>query len=349
MAGAITLAIALLVAATPGSANAFSKAIWGAVARNGSNQFPLYHQLGVSIYEADLAWNVVAPGRPRNPGDPRDPAYHWPAQIQQAIAQARRFHMRVLLQIIGAPAWANGGHADWSWAPHNPLDFAAFAAAAARRYPSVHLWMIWGEPTREGNFEPIASALPGAHLDRAQRAAPHLYARLLDAAYAAIKAVNRGNVVIGGCTYTTGLLDPLQWIQNLRLPNGRRPRMDMYAHNPFSYRAPSFSVGVSPFDEVQFSDLPELARWIDRYLRPGLPLFLSEWTIPTAADEEFNFWVDPSVAAQWISQALRLSRQWRRIYALGWVHVYDNPPFSYGGLLTAQGVPKPSFQAFADG
>ena len=25
-----------------------------------------------------------------------------------------------------------------------PADFADFATAAARRYPQVHLWMIWG-------------------------------------------------------------------------------------------------------------------------------------------------------------------------------------------------------------
>lgn len=345
----VAVVVAIFAFAAPGSAVAFSKAIWGPVYRGGVNQFPLYHQLGVSIYEADLSWNAVASSRPRDPANPRDPAYRWPGDIQQAIRQARRFHMRVMLQIIGAPPWANGGHADWSWAPRNPADFATFAAAAARRYPSVHLWMIWGEPTRPGNFHPITKALPGVRLDPAQQAAPHIYARMLDAAYGALKGANRRNIVIGGSTYTTGLLDPLQWIENLRLPDGRPPRMDMYAHNPFSYKAPSFSVGFSPFDEVQFSDLPELAHWIDRYLHPGLPLFLSEWTIPTAPDQEFDFWVDPSVAAQWITDALRLSRQWQRIYALGWVHVYDDPPLSSGGLLTAQGTPKPGFQAFANG
>ena len=347
--GAATVALLGLAATLPSSAAAFSKAIWGPVYRDGANQFPLYHELGVSIYQADLSWNLVAPARPHAPGDPRDPAYHWPAQLGEAISQARRFHMRVMLQITGAPAWANGGHADGTWAPRNPSDFASFAAVAARRYPSVHLWMVWGEPTREGNFHPLVKALPGARLDRAQRAAPRLYARLLDAAYGALKRVSRRNLVIGGSTYTTGLLDPLQWIENLRLPDGRPPRMDMYAHNPFSYQAPSFSAAASPFDEVQFSDLPELARWIDRYLHRGLPLFLSEWTIPTGPDREFDFWVDPALAAQWISDALRLSRAWRRVYALGWVHVYDDPPYSAGGLLSAQGVPKPGFQAFATG
>jgi hypothetical protein len=256
--------------------------------------------------------------------------------------------MRVLIQLIDTPSWTSG-HRDPVWAPRKPSDFAAFATAAARRYPSVHLWMIWGEPTKLGNFKPLVAARPGAALDRAQQRAPHLYARLLDAAYGALKRASPNNLVIGGSTYTTGAIDPLQWIQNLRLPDGRPPRMDMYAHNPFSDTPPSFSAPATPFDAVQFSDLPELAGWIDRYLHPRLPIFLSEWTIPTQPDEQFNFWVDPNTAAAWITKALELARSWHRIYALGWINVYDDPPLSYGGLLTAGGTPKPGFAAFAHG
>lgn len=347
--GRVMLLVLLsLGAVTPSSADAFSKAIWGPVYRGGVDQFPLYRRLGVSIYEDQLTWSTVAPTRPRRPADPNDPAYRWPATLASAIANARRYHMRVLIQLIFAPRWANGGRPP-DWATVAPASFAAFATAAARRYPSVHMWMIWGEPTRPGNFEPITAALPGRTLTGAQLQAPHLYARLLDAAYGALKRVSRRNLVIGGSTYTTGEIDPEQWIENLRLPDGRSPRMDMYAHNPFSTEAPSFSAPPSPFGEVQFSDLPRLAQWVDRYLRPGMPLFLSEWTIPTAPDDEFDFYVDPPVAAQWITDALRLSRTWKRIYALGWVHVYDDPPTTAGGLLYADGQPKPGFAAFARG
>jgi hypothetical protein len=342
---AVCLALALLLA--PASAQAFSKAIWGPPFRDGHNQFPIYKQLGVKIIEIDLDWANIAPRRPRHATDPRDPAYHWPRDVQQTVTQARRFHMRVLLQVIGAPGWANGGH-PWNWVPR-PLTYATFAAAAARRFPSVHLWMIWGEPNRRPNFEPETTATPGRPLTARQKVAPHNYARILDAAYGSLKAVNARNLVIGGSTYTTGDIDTEAWIQNLWLPNGRPARMDMYAHNPFSWSSPSFSVGPSPMGEVQFSDLPRLAGWIDRYLGRGIPLFISEFTMPTAPDEEFGFYADLPGQATWITDVLRLSRHWKRIYALGWIHVYDDPPLSYGGLITAQGVRKPGFDAFAHG
>jgi len=343
------VAVALFAGVSAPAASAFSKAIWGQITRNGVNQFPLYHQLGVGIYEMDLDWSQVAPTRPADPTDPADPAYIWPADVDQAIALAAQYHMRVLLQLANAPAWADGGHSGAGWSPKNPEDFAAFAQAATREYPSVHLWMVWGEPTKSGNFEPMEPAAAGRTLDRAQQAAPHRYAEMLNDAYGTLKSVSRANLVIGGCTYTTGIIDTEQWIQNLRLPDGKPPRMDMYAQNPFSYEAPSWHSGPSPFGEVQFSDLKRMEGWIQKYLHRTLPLFLSEFTIPTAPDDTFNFWVEPKLAAKWITDALKLSRGWKEIYALGWINVYDDPPITAGGLLTANGTPKPGFYAFENG
>jgi hypothetical protein len=339
--------LAMLACVGPvGSAAAFSKAIWGDVYRNGKSQFPLYHKLGVSIFELGVNWSQVAPTRPAHPANPNDPAYAWPAEVDQAIAQARRYHIRILVQLNNAPRWASG-HANPSYAPRHPADFATFAAAAARRWPGVHLWMIWGEPIR--TFLPIVPARHGARLNNAQKRAPHRYALLVDKTYRALKAVSRRNLIIAGDSYSTSKLDPYQWISNLRLPNGRAPRMDMYGHNPFTGRDPHFSDPPSPGHAVDFSDLPRLAGWVDHFLRRGMPLFLSEWTVTTAPDHEMSIWVDPPVAGRWVRDALRLSRHWSRIYALGWIHVYDDPPTSNGGLLTVKGKPKPTYWAFLRG
>ncbi len=316
------------------------------------SRFPIYHDLGVRIYEDHLLWNATAPTRPRHPTDPSDPAYVWPAEVTAAVAEASRYHMRVALQIIGAPSWANGGK-PWNWAPHNPRDFANFAIAAARRYPSVHLWMVWVEPSRRFNFNPLTPAPRFARLNAAQRVAPHRYARMLDAAYGALKGVSRSNLVIGGMTYTTGEISPQQWIENLRLPNGKPPRLDMYGHNPFSFRDPNLSNPPSGEQDIDFSDLGRLAKLVARYLgRPGNrhpKLFIAEWTIPTAIGTDFNFYVDKPVQAKWIADSLRIGRRLKSIYAIGWIHLFDEPPSSPSGLIETDGVKKPGYYAWKDG
>jgi hypothetical protein len=326
--------------------------MWGPAIHNGASLFPTYRDLGVKIYEDDLRWDSIALRRPQHPTNPDATAYTWPAEVTTAVAEAKRYHIQVALQIIGAPPWANGGK-PWNWAPLNPQDYANFAIAAARRYPSVHLWMIWGEPSRGANFEPLTPAAPFAVLDAQQQVAPHLYARILDAAYGALKSVSRSNLVIGGMTYTTGDISTAQWIENLRLPDGRPPRLDMYGQNPFSFRDPNLSNPPSGNQQIDFSDLGRLGALVDRYLgRPGNPhpkLFLSEWTIPTAVDQEFNFYVDPPVQAQWITDGLRIAQSLPSIYAVGWINLYDDPPASYGGLIQTDGTKKRGYFAWKAG
>jgi hypothetical protein len=350
----LSLLVALLgVATTASPATAADvKAIWGPDVVNGVSQFGIYRDLGSSIYEASISWSSTAGSRPRHPQDPRDPSYVWPDDLSAAIARAEQSQIRVAVQIIGAPAWANGGRPS-NWAPKSATDFADFAAAAARRYPQVHLWMIWGEPSRGHNFEPLTAAKPFTRLNAAQAAAPHRYARMLDSAYTALKRVSAKNLVIGGMTYTTGDISTEQWIENLRLPNGKPPRLDLYGHNPFSFRVPNLANPPSPSQNVDFSDLGRLAKLVDRNLgRKGNRhprLFLSEWTIPTFVDQEFNFFATPGVQAQWIADGLTIARRWSRIYAVGWIHLYDNPPVTGGGLLTADGMKKPGYYAWKNG
>ena len=339
---------ALMAALAPAGASALQKAVWGPLTYRGVSQFPLYRSLGVKIYQTELDWNAVARHKPKRPTRAADPAYVWPAMLGKEIAAAKRYGMRVLIQVGNAPAWANGGHSGMGWAPKDPSAFADFVEAAARKYPTVHMWMIWGEPNRKNDFRPAVPAkYTQTQLTAAQKRAPHLYAQLLDAAYGRLKGMNRGNVVIGGNTYTAGLLDPQQWLANLVLPSGRRPRMDMYGHNPFSYTIPLFGAAASDYGEVQFSDLPRLEKWTKTYLGQAKPLFLSEFCVPTAVDQTFNFYISPpSVAAKWVKDALVTARHAGYISALGWVNVHDNLPVNACGLVQQNGQRKPDFYAF---
>lgn len=348
--------LVLVFTALAGSAEARQspkKAIWGPARVDGVSQFPLYRDLGAGIYQAPLFWNAIAERRPTNARNPRDPAYAWPPDVTDGVAQAQRFGMKVSLRISGAPRWSNGNR-PVNYSPRRLRDFADFAAAAARRYPSVNLWQIWVEPSRAPNWRPMTRAQPGRRLTARQASAPRRYARMLDLSYVALKGVRRGNRVIGGMTFTTGDISTRQWIENMRLPDGKPPRMDMYGHNPFSFRPPDLRQKPQQPGWVDMSDLDGLTVLVDRNLkrsrRQRIPLYLSEFTIPTDGGREFNsFYVDPDTQASWISSALRITRRLSRVYTLGWVYIRDIPGVTAGGLLYSSGEPKPGFFAFQAG
>jgi hypothetical protein len=350
---------ALLLPAASQGAVTLKKSMWGPASVKGTSQFPIYADLGVGLWQQSLSWNRVAASRPERPADPADPAYSWPAGLDSAIADAGRHGIEVSLLVIGTPRWANGGRPP-RWAPTIPRDYADFLAAASRRYPAVRHWMIWGEPTKSSNFEPLRPD-DGARLRGRGLRGPHKYAKMLDAAYVALKGVTPRNRVIGGNTFTVGTVSPRRWIQALRLPNGRPPRMDMWGHNPFSARRPVLEQGPLRRNLADFGDLDRLARWLDRNMkgaRPGggkLKLFLSEMSIPTDhRNFEFNFFVTRATQARWITDALRETRSWRRIYTFGYLGLYDDGLRPDGlqverGLIELDGTRKPAYEAFRRG
>ena len=87
---------------------ALKKGMWGPVKVNGASQFPVYRELGATVYNTTLSWRDVAVRRPTNPRDPRDPAYQWPAGISDAIEQAGAYRIQLAILVMGTPAWANG-------------------------------------------------------------------------------------------------------------------------------------------------------------------------------------------------------------------------------------------------
>jgi len=358
--------VAFVAAPSPalGATPSLKKGIWGPVSVDGVSQFPIYRQLGVGIFEYQVRWRSVAPTRPQDPTDPADPAYQWPAELDQAISEARASGIEVMLLLDTAPPWANGGKAP-EWAG-KPEDFADYAQAAARRYPDVRHWMIYDEPSRQAVFMPLtperrreSQSRAPAQLTPAVRQGPRLYARVLDAAYVALKRVRRSNLVIGGNTFVTGDISPLNFIRAMRLPNGRPPRMDLYGHNPFTSRRPALSSPPLGYGFADFSDLDTLVRWVDRYLELSNPrplkLFLAEFTVSSDhPNYEFNFYVTRRTQASWLKAALRIARGWNRIYSLGWIGLYDDPPRPDGlenarGLLDDMGRKKPSFGAYKRG
>ena len=129
-----------------------------------------------------------------------------------------RRRITVLVTLSATPAWANGGRAG-NVIPKNKYSLAAFAGAAATRYPWVHKWEIWNEPNLGVWLEPNS---------------PHLYVhRLLNPAYNVLHNRSRANRVAGGATSPRPTLSGLSPVAFMRGMRAAHARLDAYSHHPY--------------------------------------------------------------------------------------------------------------------
>ena len=378
------MALALLGPASGASA-AVEKSLWGPdkfpvghaecpVGPSPCSAFPLYRQLGVDVYQFQLPWSNVAKTRPQNPRNPNDPAYTWPAFADFVVQQAAANGIQLATMVKSTPPWANGGQGVTT-APNDPQDYANFMFAASRRYPSIRRWMIWGEPNYGYNFLPMPQNSPTG---------PRLYARVLDAAYGALKDADKSNIVIGGMTLNSmrNVTTP-DFIRWLRIGTGKKarpPRVDWWGHNPFEARFPN--IALNPSGKFRgLNDVDTLHKELKRayvgkkkkkkkgkrsstagsakkkkkkkkkFKRRTPRIWLSEWTVlsdhPTTLF--LGYYVSRQEQANWVSAAYSMASTIPYVQGLGWYRLDDQPPGSDSaawGLMTSNGERKPSFFAY---
>jgi hypothetical protein len=322
------------------------KMIWGPVLLpNGKSAFPTYHKLGVQVFEIDLDWATTSPTRPANPQDPNDPAYQWPAQLDYAVQQAARYGIKICLLVKASPGWANGNRSV-VWAPNDPADYANFLIAAAHHYSSVRDWMVWGEPNRDQqpDFEPMPVNSP---------VGPRRYAVILKAGYDALKSVSRSNIVIGGDTWSFGLVEPADFVKWMRLPNGQPPPLDYYGHNPFGRRFPDLKEKPYFPGGRDINDIDTLEAQLARTYHRRVMLWLSEFTISSVhSNYAFNFHTSLAGQARWLTAAFRIADSVDYVAGMGWFNLLDSPltgPVNRqltSGLLTWAMKRKPSYYAY---
>ena len=340
--GLIAAVVALICLMLAPSASANRKGIWGPLKLpNGQSAFPTYQELGVDVYQMSMVWYRVAPTKPADPTNPNDPAYKWSRDFQTAVDESRAHGMRVMLMVKGTPDWANGGRGQ-NFAP-TPKDFADFLTAVSRRYPGIRMWMVWGETNFDGggNFAPLPDHSPSG---------PRRYARILDRAYVALKRVSRRNIVVGGNTFTAGGVTPSEFVRWMKLPGGKRPRLDWYGHNPYGQRFPDLS---GPRDSRGFRDIADLDTFI-KEIRRAFPkrtrLWIAEFTVSSdRSNRAFGFFVSREEQARWVAAAYRIARKpW--IAGLSWFNLHDEPATQGDGLttglMTYEGERKPAFDAY---
>ena len=358
MTATVVFAVLLVVAAASAGARAptrrpayhHSKCLSAPPRHDGRSILRELHGLGVRVWSSGISWASIAPTRPMNPTDPADPAYRWPASLDKVLTAARRDGIEPVLYVNGFPRWSNGGR-DPSWEPTDPKDYADFMAAAVQKYPQVRRWLVFSEPGNYVNFQPQG--------DNGRRA-PRIYARLLDAAYSAMHAARSNVVVIGGNVHPSGTNDstttaPDTFIANMVLPNGRRPRLDMFGINPYTERRLDLRL-PHRIHRVDLDDLDWLSRRLDQvWPRRHLRIFIDEvgWNTEHEA-QGWLYFVSRKQQAKNLARAYALIAKLPRVDTMCWFQLYDDPPEKRGaywwnwtsGLRTTSGGRKPSWWAF---
>ena len=288
------------------------------------NRVDTLDRLGVDLVRFTIDWSKVEARR----GD-RD----W-SSVDPVLGALRARGIRTVVTLYGTPGWANGGQSA-NWAPTSASTFAAFAAAAANRYPWVKDWLIWNEPNQRRWLRPTA---PSTYVQK-----------LLNPAYAAIHRASPGTRVAGGVTAprgSTGGVAPVAWIRGMRAAGAR---LDAYAHHPYPLdRLQTPSAGACRYCEtITMASLQRLLREVTAAWGSGKRIWLTEYGYQTNPPDRL-LGVSTATQARYIGEAAWLTFKARNVDMLIHYLYRDEPELArwQSGLVAASGAAKPGRRAF---
>ena len=180
---------------------------------------------------------------------------------------------------LGLPLLDDGGGSSEApeAAPEPPKDEG--------KLPAVKLWTIWNEPNHTGFIQPQHVRVGGKLVPKG----PHIYRRLVEAAYPAIKGIQPDSTVLVGGTSSQGVrkprteadgIQPLRFLRTLACVNdklkpvstgdcaGYKPLQgDGWSHHPYSLlHTPDFSDKKNP-DNLPIGNLDRLTSTLDRLVK----------------------------------------------------------------------------------
>ncbi len=308
---------------------------------------------GVKVTRVDVIWSDVAKRRPASAGDPADPAYDWDRYDQIMRGFAAR-GITVLLDFYSTPKWASRTKRPGA-APRAP-DAGRFARALAARYsgtfpdpaggtlPAARAIEIWNEPNIPRFFQPQCAKRRGK---RAESVSPRLYAAILAASYARIKAVSPDTIVVAGVTgpagstprfcetgVATGAVDFIKGLAK------ERPNFDAFSIHFYPIGLPR-----QAFFVPSWNTLDRVIRTVDR-IRPGRPIHVTETGYHTSYNRFHRYFVSEDQQAVSVDQTFEMAARHPRVKVVNWFNMQDNP-FWTGGLLRGDLSRKPSWDRFS--
>lgn len=383
MIGALVAAWAL--ATVPATASGASRPLHTGVSYIYAHEadpaaFQNVRRAGAQLVLTPLSWGRITPSQqPANwqPDNPADPNYEWEA-YDRWVSQAVAAGLTPVLQIRGAPIWASRCPTTEVDSPcdPDPAALAAFATAAARRYsgqfaglPRVRYWQGLNEPNLSLFFKPQFEGATAVSAD--------YYRELVNAFYAAVKAVDHTNLVLSAGLgpiavpgYTIG---PLRFTRELLCMRGHvrfRPtrgncggpvRFDIFDVHPYTTGSPAHEGGPN---DVQLGDLHQLVALLHAADRAGriegtfrrTPLWVTELSWDSNPPDPGG--LPMSILSRWTAEALFTA--WHAgIDTFFWFSLRDSAPdvglpsyespesgLYFRGPTVAEDTPKESLYAF---
>lgn len=285
-------------------------------------------KLGFTWVRLDINWLRV---QSRN-----SKQYDW-SLYDPVVAEANRYHLKILGIIDYAPAWAaqKGCVSRDLCAPKDPAQFAAFAAQAVQHYKqSVQDWEIWNEENIDQFWAPAPNASQ--------------YAAVLKQSYKAIKATNPGStVILGGMAPgdnpNARQIDAVTFLQQL-YADGAKGSFDAVAYHPYTYpQAP-----LNP--NTAWDKLADLHAIMRSHGDRAKQVWITEYGAPTNGPKGSGF-VSEAAQAQLAREALMAARSKPWIGPFFWYTYQDRGTSTttkenFFGLRRADGSPKPAYYAW---
>jgi hypothetical protein len=331
---------------------------------------------GARIVRIPVSWRFVTTRQPVAPSNPADPAYDF-GLVDAIVSDARAKGLRVMIQVLQAPQWAEGAGAPagvepGTWKP-DPEAFRSFAEALGRRYsgqfvgpsgplPEVEYFEVWNEPN-------LSRFLTPQWEGTRPESAIH-YRRLLNAFYDGVKVAHPGAQVVAGATAPygdpghprTGRMRPLRFLREVLCLKRHGaaecptpPRLDVLSHHPISLSGGPKQSAIHR-DDAATADFEDVVDLLRRAERAGTVLPAGRGRAAWAT--EFWWLSDPpgrgpavplKVHARWMQ--VSLFELWKQgADAAIYYQLIDKPPSTAGesatGLYFADGRQKPALRAF---
>jgi hypothetical protein len=347
--------------------------------------------LGIDDVRIFVQWQAIAPANSAvsppagfDSADPDSPGYDW-SRVDRAVSMVSAAGMHPMLVVTGpGPVWASQvpGRHNVRYKPRPDL-FGQFARAAALRYASaVDRWIVWNEPNLPLWLQP-QNTCKGS---RCTPYAPHLYRRLVRAAYPAIKTVDPTSTVLFGALAPNGenstkqnaRTRPLAFIRSMGCVKvtlkrdrsgpckGFKPlTADGLAYHPHATKlAPNEQQAI--LDNASIGDLPRLERTLDGTQRAGglrkpgagkFSLYFTEWGYQTSPPDRTRG-VSLAKQSRYLQQGAYIGYKDPRVKLLAQYEWRDEPvrrstggdPYAgwQSGLRRVNDSAKPALKSFAN-